>query len=48
MSGRPLPNAHEAVVPAAKVRFYLLDPTHPGNGGKAAFFAAFGFSARQL
>ena len=45
MNGRPLPNTHEAVVPAVKVRLCLLDPAHPGNGGKAALFAAFGFTA---
>ena len=44
MSGAALPNAHAAVVPAAKVVRYLLDATHPGNGGKAAFFNAFGFT----
>jgi filamentous hemagglutinin len=33
-----------AVVPVAKVLHYLLDSTHPGNGGKAAFFGAFGFT----
>ena len=44
MSGAPLPGAHAAVVPDAKARDYLLDPGHPGNGGKAAFFNAFGFT----
>ncbi|HVC62372.1 MAG TPA: hypothetical protein VND19_18670 [Acetobacteraceae bacterium] len=43
MSGALLPNAYAAMVAAAKVRDYLLDPAHPGNGGKAAFFNAFGF-----
>ena len=47
MSGATLPNAHAAVVPTVKVRSYLLDPTHPGNGGKAAFFSAFGFTAHN-
>jgi hypothetical protein len=47
MSGAALPNAHAAVVPAAKVRLYLLDPGHPGNGGKAGFFNAFGFTAGE-
>jgi hypothetical protein len=47
MSGAPLPGAHAAMVPDAKVRDYLLDPGHPGNGGKAAFFNAFGFTAQN-
>jgi hypothetical protein len=45
MSGwRQLPNAHAAFVADAKVRDYLLNPQHPGNGGKATFFTSFGFS----
>src|SRR5277367_3328968 len=37
MSGwRQLPNAHAAFVADAMVRDYLLNPQHPGNGGKAA------------
>jgi len=47
MSGTPLPNASPAVVPTAKLRHYLLDASHPGNGGKAAFFGAFGFTLRS-
>jgi len=47
MSGAPLPGAHAAVVPNGKVRDYLLAPAHPGNGGKAAFFNAFGFTAQN-
>jgi len=47
MSGAPLPNAQAAEVPDAKVRSYLLDPTHPGNGGKAVFFNAFGFTLQN-
>lgn len=39
-----LPDAGNGEVDAAKVAAYLLDPVHPGNGGKAAFFAAFGFT----
>jgi len=39
-----LPDAESAVVPPAKVRDYLLDASHPKNGGKAAFFERFGFS----
>jgi hypothetical protein len=45
MSGwPPLPNAHAAFVADAKVRDYLLNPQHPGNGGKATYFTSFGFS----
>jgi hypothetical protein len=47
MTGTPLPNASVAVVPDAKVRDYLLEPTHPDNCGKAGFFNAFGFTARD-
>lgn len=44
MSGALLPNVAGAIVAHNKVHAYLLDPDHPGNGGKAAFFAAFGFA----
>src|SRR3954447_2700981 len=46
MSGfyRRLPNAHAAFVADAKGRDYLLNPPHPGNSGKATWFASFGFS----
>jgi hypothetical protein len=37
-----LPNAHLAVVDAFKVRDYLLDSSHPENGGKAEFFRRLG------
>ena len=47
MSGTWLTNAHSAQVPAAKIRRYLLDPNHPDNGGKAAFFNAFGFTVQN-
>lgn len=43
MSGTVLPHAHAARVSHEKVRDYLLDPGHPDNGGKAAFFQRFGF-----
>jgi hypothetical protein len=43
MSGAFLPNAHAARVAEAKVRDYLLNIAHPGNGGKAQFFNSFGF-----
>jgi hypothetical protein len=46
MSGTALPNAHAAFVADAKVRDYLLDPSHPENGGKAGFYTSFGFTRR--
>ena len=42
-----LPNADRAVVEDAKVRDYLLSPTHPVGRFKSVFFAALGFSAGQ-
>jgi hypothetical protein len=42
-----LPNADRAVVDAAKVRDYLLSPTHPVGRFKSVFFVALGFSAEQ-
>lgn len=39
-----LPNRHRAVVDDAKVRDYLLSPSHPIGHFKAAFFIALGFS----
>lgn len=39
-----LPNAHLAVVDASKVRDYLLDSSHPENGGKAEFFRRLGYA----
>ena len=47
MSGAPMPGASVVMVPDAKIRDYLLDPGYPGNGGKAAFFNAFGFTAQN-
>jgi hypothetical protein len=49
MSGGPypLPNAHAAFVAEGKIRDYLLNPQHPGNGGKAGFFTSYGFSLRD-
>ncbi len=38
-----LPNSHSALVERGKITEYLLNPEHPDNGGKAAFFAALGF-----
>ncbi len=34
---------HRLVVDRDKIVDYLLNPTHPDNGGKAAFFEALGF-----
>jgi hypothetical protein len=42
-----LPNRDRAVVELAKVTDYLLNPSHPDNGGKARFFGDAGFSARD-
>jgi len=42
-----LPDAASADVAPAKVAGYLLNTAHPRNGGKAAFFAAFGFDITQ-
>lgn len=40
----PIRNAHLAIVERRKVVEYLLNPSHPRNGGKARFFEALGFS----
>jgi hypothetical protein len=37
-----LPHVQNATVSLGKAR-YLLDASHPQNGGKATFFLAFGF-----
>ena len=39
-----LPNAEFTVVEREKTTEYLLNPEHPDNGGKAAFFVALEFS----
>jgi hypothetical protein len=39
-----LPSADLAVVEQEKITGYLLNPEHPDNGGKAAFFIGLGFS----
>ena len=39
-----LPNAHRAVVEREKITDYLLNPEHPGNGGKARLFQSLGFT----
>lgn len=40
-----VPNAASLVIEERKVVGYLLNPAHAGNGGKAAFFACWGFVA---
>jgi hypothetical protein len=39
-----LPYPRRATVAREKITEYLLNDAHPGNGGKALFFAALGFS----
>jgi hypothetical protein len=39
-----LPNAGSAIVEQGKIVDYLLNPSHPDNGGKAAFFSSVGFT----
>jgi len=38
-----MPNAHLAIGEQEKIAGYLLNPAHPDNGGKAAFFLSLGF-----
>ena len=38
-----LPNATEVVIPEAKIREYLLSPSHHRGQHKAEYFAALGF-----
>jgi hypothetical protein len=42
-----LPNAQKAVIDRGKITDYLLNPTHPDNGGKAEFFTRLGFSSER-
>ena len=42
-----LPNAAKAVVEREKIADYLLNPAHPDNGGKAAFFEKLGFRRKE-
>jgi hypothetical protein len=42
-----LPDAHAAVVNREKVADYLLNATHPDNGGKAEFFEWHGFRREE-
>ena len=39
-----LPGSHLAVVEKEKILDYILNETHPDNGGKAAFFFEIGFT----
>jgi hypothetical protein len=39
-----LPGADKIMVERAKIVEYLLNATHPDNGGKAAFFLDLGFN----
>jgi hypothetical protein len=42
-----LPNADRAIVDDAKVREYLLSPSHPIGRFKSVFFAGLGFSTQN-
>ena len=39
-----LPNASRALIEEQKLGEYLLNPAHPDNSGKAAFFLRLGFA----
>jgi hypothetical protein len=43
-----LPFADRAEISDAKLRNYLLSPSHPDGGGKAAFFLRHGFTTDAL
>ncbi|MCU0229435.1 MAG: hypothetical protein MUF01_17540 [Bryobacterales bacterium] len=43
-----LPGADKALVDPRKISAYLLEATHPQNGGKARFFLEHGFDAETL
>ena len=42
-----LPNPHLAQITREKIVGYLLNPEHPGNGGKARFFFSAGYDAEN-
>jgi hypothetical protein len=42
-----LPNPDKLVIEREKVADYLLNPAHPDNGGKAAFFEKLGFRRQE-
>lgn len=39
-----IPNAEEAFIPPSKLFDYLLSPSHPEGGAKAAFYEAVGYT----
>jgi hypothetical protein len=43
-----LPNSELAVVEARKVTEYLLNASHPDNGGKARFFETLGYAMSDV
>jgi len=44
----PLPNCERAIIAEAKLRDYLLSPTHREGAPKAKFFSALGFDRTNL
>jgi len=42
-----LPNVDDVEIAREKITDYLLNPRHPDGAGKAAFFAAQGFTAEE-
>ncbi len=42
-----IPNGSNALIDPRKITHYLLDPSHPVGGSKAAFFTRFGFSKSE-
>jgi len=42
-----LPNAAAVEIAREKITDYLLNPQHPDGAGKAAFFAAHGFTVEE-
>ncbi len=47
MSGSTLPNATAVSIEDAKVRDFLLEPSHIDNKGRAAYFLSFGFTKQN-
>lgn len=43
-----LPNSFHAYIPEAKLREYLLSPTHPEGGPKSVFFHAMGYTEDNI
>lgn len=48
MTADRLPNAGIGRVDTRKLSDYLLNPAHPDNGGKAAFFLGLGFARSDV